>query len=288
MALETMIAGEIIQGFYIDKLVALSGIAKHFANKYSSEYLAGIWKEHLPHALVWSADDEHGTGPLPLRGPSWSWASRNGSIRYDRIYSFVKTPFDDRPSSWTASDFKILDVQVQTTTSDSYGHCLGGEMRIECVKLIDGTGVSDGVYPGRSSKTIPIGDESFSINYYFDDRREHSKIFLLKIFTRIVQERSEAIYQWTPEIQGRPSPPSSHANGIHDCEEGLIIAPVVGRKGTFTRIGIYHLPGYIGTLQAFEDARSKTESLQEDELSLYEQGSGVNEAGNQSYVITLI
>ncbi|KAJ8068580.1 hypothetical protein OCU04_002292 [Sclerotinia nivalis] len=125
--------------------MALSGIVKHFANEYNFEYLAGIWKEHLPRALVWSANDEHGAGPLPLRGSSWSWASRNGSQRYDRIYSFVTTPYDDRPSPWTASDFKILDVQVQTTTSDSYGHCLGGTMRVECVKLLDGTGVSDSV-----------------------------------------------------------------------------------------------------------------------------------------------
>ncbi|CAD6447279.1 e9296dbe-47ba-4f12-8eaf-bb4b7521df1d-CDS [Sclerotinia trifoliorum] len=206
--------------------------------------LAGIWEEHLPHALVWFADDEHGTGPLPLRGPSWSWASRNGSIRYDRIYSFVTTPYDDRPNPWAASDFKFLDIQVQATTPDSYGHCVGGgAMRIECVKLIDGTRVSDGVYPGRTSKTLHIGDESFSINYYFDDRRDHSKIFLPKIFTRIVQEHSEAFYQWTPEIQERPSPPSSHANGIHGCEEGLIVAPVIGRKGTFTLIGIYRIPG---------------------------------------------
>ncbi|KAI9651276.1 hypothetical protein NHQ30_001314 [Ciborinia camelliae] len=78
-----------------DKLVALSGIAKYFANKYNGQYIAGIWKEHLPHALLWRARDTvnvHGTGPLPLRGPSWSWASRNGFIRYS------KTNFIDQSS----------------------------------------------------------------------------------------------------------------------------------------------------------------------------------------------
>ncbi|TGO71979.1 hypothetical protein BELL_0506g00050 [Botrytis elliptica] len=271
-----------------DKLVAFSGVAKHFANKYKVEYLAGIWKEHLPHALVWSVDDKDGTRPLPLRRPSWSWASRNGPIKYDRIYSFVTTPYDDRPSPWEADVFKVLDVQVRTTTPDLYGHCLGGTMRIECVNLLNGTETSGEVYRHRSSKTVHIGEESFSINYYFDDWRDHHTIYLLKIFSRNKLGNPKPFHEGSSNIQCRPPPFFPPIPGAHDCEEGLIIAPVASKKGVFTRVGIYQVPAYGGTLQGFENLRNKGELSFENKLSLYKGVSGVNKAGHQTYIITLV
>ncbi|KAK6593605.1 heterokaryon incompatibility protein [Botrytis cinerea] len=270
-----------------DKLIALSGVAKHFANKYNVEYLAGIWREHLPLALLWSVDDKNGTGSLPLRGPSWSWASRNGSIRYDRLYSFVTTPYDDRPSPWEANDFKILDVQVRTTP-DLYGHCLCGTMRIECVSLLDGTETSGGLYPNRTSKTVHIGEGSFSINYYFDDWRDHHKIYLLKIFSRKMMGNSKLSYQRSRNAQWGALSLLPQISGVHNCEEGLIIAPVARKKGIFTRVGVYQTPGYSGTLQDFENMRNKGRLSLENELSLYQEVSGVNKAGDQMYIITLI
>ncbi|KAF7917649.1 uncharacterized protein EAE98_010065 [Botrytis deweyae] len=217
------------------------------------EYLAGIWKEHLPHALVWSVDDKDGTGPLPLRGPSWSWASRNGPIKHDRIYSFVTTPYDDRPSPWEADGFKVLDVQVRTTTPDLDGHCLGRTMRIECVNLLNGTETSGG-----------------------------------KIFSRNKLGNPKPFHEGSSNIQCRPPPFSPPIPGAHDCEEGLIIAPVASKKGVFTRVGIYQVPAYGGTLQGFENLRNKGELSFENKLSLYKGVSGVNKAGHQTYIITLV
>ena len=269
-----------------DKLIALSGVAKHFANKYNVEYLAGIWRGHLHLALLWSVDDKNGTGSLPLRGPSWSWASRNGSIRYDRLYSFVTKPYDDRPSPWEANDFKILEVQVRTTP-DLYGHCLCGTMRIECVSLLDGTETSGGLYPNRTSKTVHIGEGSFSINYYFDDWRDH-KIYLLKIFSRKMMGNSKLSHQRSRNAQRGALSLLPQIAGVHNCEEGLIIAPVARKKGIFTRIGVYQAPGYSGTLQDFENMRNKGGLSLGNELSLYQEVLGVNKARDQMYIITLI
>src|SRR5205809_2185875 len=36
-----------------DKLVALSGIARAVQDMLGYTYLAGLWKEHLPHELLW-------------------------------------------------------------------------------------------------------------------------------------------------------------------------------------------------------------------------------------------
>lgn len=77
-------------------------------------------------------------------------------------------------------------------------------------------------------------------------------------------------------------------SGVHNCEEGLIIAPVARKKGIFTRVGVYQTPGYSGTLQDFENMRNKGRLSLENELSLYQEVSGVNKAGDQMYIITLI
>lgn len=64
-----------------DKLVAISGIAKHFQQRSGVRYLAGLWADRAAKGLLWLA-----RGPSlarrPGRAPSWSWASVDGPIRY--------------------------------------------------------------------------------------------------------------------------------------------------------------------------------------------------------------
>lgn len=76
-----------------DKLVALSGVAKHMKGKFDDIYLCGLWKRNIAHEVLWSrvsgklggdwivqpSGDSHvhnglaGQGPCPI--PSFSWAS---------------------------------------------------------------------------------------------------------------------------------------------------------------------------------------------------------------------
>ncbi|KAJ8061013.1 hypothetical protein OCU04_010091 [Sclerotinia nivalis] len=238
-----------------DKLVALSGIAKYFARKYNAQYLSGIWKEHLPIALLWHADDECVEGPLLLRGPSWSWPSRNGVIAYLGFYSHFGWADNTSNNIWDVGDFKILDIQVNVTPPDSFGHCLGGTIRIACAKLPVGTDISI----ERYDSPVLIGEELCMIDLYFDNGRHHSKAYLLKITALL--------------------PKADH-------EAGLLITPVAGRKGFFTRIGVYKARW--GGEKVLENVRSNPEPLCDDELSLYEEISGINEAGKQMYIITLI
>lgn len=64
-----------------DKLVALSGVAKHVMPYIKDAYVAGMWCRNLEKFLMW-----HVTGPKPrppsYRAPSWSWASVDGLIQY--------------------------------------------------------------------------------------------------------------------------------------------------------------------------------------------------------------
>ncbi|KLU89760.1 hypothetical protein MAPG_08729 [Magnaporthiopsis poae ATCC 64411] len=67
-----------------DKLVAISALAKDFANAFRNpqpqSYLAGIWRQYLPRALLWEMVDPPQARPA-YRAPSWSWASVEGRVR---------------------------------------------------------------------------------------------------------------------------------------------------------------------------------------------------------------
>ncbi len=67
-----------------DKLPAIAGLAWWFAKRSGiswTDYIAGLWKPHLPQALLWF--HSHVTGrdvskpvrPKTPRAPSWSWAA---------------------------------------------------------------------------------------------------------------------------------------------------------------------------------------------------------------------
>lgn len=68
-----------------DKLVALSGIAKDMKRRLAAlgcqdtKYLAGVWSQRLPQALVWNVRTA-GRRPDGYRAPSWSWAAIDGNL----------------------------------------------------------------------------------------------------------------------------------------------------------------------------------------------------------------
>lgn len=70
--------------FTTDKLVAISGIAKHFSERlqpFHDKYLAGLWQQRLRHHLLWStASPSRLSRPEIYRAPSWSWASIDGAV----------------------------------------------------------------------------------------------------------------------------------------------------------------------------------------------------------------
>ena len=71
-----------------DKLPALSGLASKFQRKTGFHYLAGLWQEDLIRGLSWemSEADDARWAPKPnvYCAPSWSWASVDGDVWYER------------------------------------------------------------------------------------------------------------------------------------------------------------------------------------------------------------
>jgi hypothetical protein len=73
-----------------DKLPAISGIASKIRKATHSEYLAGLWRNHLASDLLWSASPPKpcNTNCFALekwRAPSFSWASLDTAIKYTEL-----------------------------------------------------------------------------------------------------------------------------------------------------------------------------------------------------------
>ncbi|KAJ3540687.1 hypothetical protein NM208_g4951 [Fusarium decemcellulare] len=124
-----------------DKLVAIAGIARVFNHVRRFKYLAGIFRAHLPWALLWhrrhirrwtekdqAIDDQpHGREPFAPGGvPSWSWASSNFPID---SYP-VRTHLDCLLEGESLVDIKGAEVDL-SDTGNPYGQVTGGEIEFE-------------------------------------------------------------------------------------------------------------------------------------------------------------
>lgn len=117
-----------------DKVVAMSAIARRFAEVLNDRYLAGIWESHLTTWLLWSVCDTKQTNglssvrPKVYRAPSWSFFSIDAEIK-------ISFPPRDRKLEAT-----ILDVHISLETDDPYGQISGGYI------LLDGFLLPAGIY----------------------------------------------------------------------------------------------------------------------------------------------
>ncbi|KAK0716389.1 heterokaryon incompatibility protein-domain-containing protein [Lasiosphaeris hirsuta] len=71
-----------------DKLVALSGVAQLIKERERGDdiYIAGLWRSHLPLALLWNARPKDGCELLGKDyAPSWSWAAVSCPIDYEHL-----------------------------------------------------------------------------------------------------------------------------------------------------------------------------------------------------------
>ncbi|KAK4691159.1 hypothetical protein P7C71_g5781, partial [Lecanoromycetidae sp. Uapishka_2] len=89
-----------------DRALAIAGIAQIFAELSGDQYIAGLWKSCLHSGLLWKIDNNHMhpkniPQPTTYQGPSWSWLSVNGPVRFASVC---------RPSECVA---EILSCQTE-------------------------------------------------------------------------------------------------------------------------------------------------------------------------------
>ncbi len=75
-----------------DRLVAISGIAELIQARTGMTYILGLWQEHLIYNLLWYTDAPAYQRPSgSYRAPSWSWASLDGMVMYEKVDSVMST-----------------------------------------------------------------------------------------------------------------------------------------------------------------------------------------------------
>ncbi|KAL9616842.1 MAG: hypothetical protein Q9160_008332 [Pyrenula sp. 1 TL-2023] len=106
----------------VDKLPAISGLAKLIQEASNSDYLAGLWSDDLIHGLLWTSLKRLGTPNRRVpqyRAPTWSWASIDGPVQYH---------------TWALPRFevtcRVLGGTCATKGPDPFGQVSSGAVQI--------------------------------------------------------------------------------------------------------------------------------------------------------------
>lgn len=88
-----------------DRLVALVGVAQKLQQSNVGEYIAGMWWSNLERQMTWYLTDTFTKRSDRRNAPSWSWASRQGSVRFSEAGNWN---MDAR--KWSAQHAQILSI----------------------------------------------------------------------------------------------------------------------------------------------------------------------------------
>jgi hypothetical protein len=145
----------------IDKLPALSGIARWMDNIKFGDYHAGLWGGHMDQCVCWYTRQPKGPR-LANSSPSWSWSSIGSRVAHVRIDKSRNTRLQVTPYSITQG-------------SDRFGAVLGGQLYVEAELFKVSTALhrrskSDDQY--HSNIGVPLLDIVFgakTLKCYWDD-----------------------------------------------------------------------------------------------------------------------
>ncbi|KAF2645972.1 HET-domain-containing protein [Massarina eburnea CBS 473.64] len=98
-----------------DKLPALSGLASLYAERIGSDYLAGLWRDHLIEGLVWRSPSFRRVDTY--RAPSWSWASGDGYPAIGLRYGYSELA-------------EVVDASVTLKGENPFGEVSAGWIKL--------------------------------------------------------------------------------------------------------------------------------------------------------------
>lgn len=107
-----------------DKLIALAGLARLVQRNYPSRYLAGLWEDDLPEALLWHKASGWLKRPNKYRAPSWTWAALDGAVHYPIHMDSIL--FSDPLVA-----VKVLAACLEEKTTGSFGDVSEGYLIVE-------------------------------------------------------------------------------------------------------------------------------------------------------------
>ena len=282
--------------FSKDKLIALSGIARHFANKTEARYLAGLWQTNLEQQLCWRVDNDKASllaidpttnrDPSLYIAPSWSWASLDLPITW-KLNTWDNVAHPNFVRDWPAAGLFPVASAVRANVSpagdDPLGELADASLKVVCGPLMRSNIISDPYDMGMFARDNFICADGISIKgaWYanFDGP------------SRPINLEKETCYL-LPLVQ-RPQLPRKEVLGLGPTEFGLhtiygLLVKQMRRPGHFARLGVFELMlGETILFQLFDKLSNHSGALM-DESFYSEILEETNEQGTKQYVITLV
>ncbi|EDU49595.1 conserved hypothetical protein [Pyrenophora tritici-repentis Pt-1C-BFP] len=226
-----------------DRLVALSGIARNVHDQTGDQYVAGLWRSKLEQQPCWYNQDDSLDTRLQRDfddyiSPSWSWAQIKGRIEPDKagffdssLYSQVRDYLRTPNRCIDVLYAQVLRVHIEASGPDLFGQVISGTLRLSCSLISRAT-----IYGHTAGDRMPglwwdlingdtmvsgsarLHDKRCMCDIYQDSERHHS---LPNDYSLGYDVYVVPIWRWW-------------VLGMR-C---LLLIPVAGRKGTYSRVGV--------------------------------------------------
>lgn len=208
-----------------DRLIAISGLAKHFESALGDQYLAGLWKHDLLRGIGWRQTS--GYRKAGYYAPSWSWASVDGAVSFHSISrGFL---------------LHILDAHTNPRTIDETGDRIEGQLFVRAFLVrirLERFPVKD----CNSHKTSGPGDwnvrcETLSRPMTFDPQEGNCRI---QVSPKPQAEDMDHTKYVCMTYGFRNRDKALRANGlnIQTHIECFLLKPVTGSLGNYVRWGM--------------------------------------------------
>ncbi|TXB96191.1 hypothetical protein FocTR4_00016303 [Fusarium oxysporum f. sp. cubense] len=144
-----------------DRMVAFSGIVQSFGQSWqlTQDYLAGLWRCHLPAALLWKVTSS-AQRSTTYTAASWSWASLAGDCLVDTDKDILHEPC-----------FITVEQIMPLRVPGPEGFPTGGAVTLSGY-LFEVVYRSVGLFMGRGDFTVP-GDQTTGGELYLDEGSEN-------------------------------------------------------------------------------------------------------------------
>jgi hypothetical protein len=243
--------------FRKDKLVALSGVARRFATKFGTTYLAGMWKEDLVVQLTWFTTEPSATD-IQDSMPSWAWLAINTHV--ESAKSIIFEEFVPLVS--------ILEANT-VVVDDEFGEVKEGKIRMRCrLPIIAGVVKEHDIQ--WFSMRLGMFSPSFKFSL-FPDRKRYSvrqELYFLPLIRGVAPNDNDIVL-------GTYSRP----RGNLIC--GLVIEPA--QPGSYRRTG-YFVGWGDDTIECFLGTQKVASYEDPDFIG---EASGFDEEGQKMCIITL-
>jgi hypothetical protein len=219
----------------LDRLIALSGIAKSMYVLIQDTYVAGMWRGSIEHDLRWynrnrfPNDNFVNNRPSIYCAPSWSWAS-------------ISDPISILPLESLMVLIQVVDVVVQHATDDITGQVTGGwldlrgqlkPMTLSWIEyggmdaFLDGWKITmDKLSPKPRKYCQVILDVPVPHTHHFENDNAEGRLFYMPFTGSIFHE---------------------YVAGESQFIEAFLLRVIDAQIGVFERIGMAHADGEVAS-----------------------------------------